>query len=76
MLYLLLPRCLQLLMVLLCILGITLPFVITSFMDQLWVGVIASFVIMTAFWSVNETAVELDEPFGTGEFSAVGACAF
>ncbi|KAG2446102.1 hypothetical protein HXX76_000702 [Chlamydomonas incerta] len=55
----------QLLMVLLCILGITLPFVVTSFMDQLWVGIIASFVIMTAFWSVNETAVELDEPFGT-----------
>ncbi|KAG2448666.1 hypothetical protein HYH02_006023 [Chlamydomonas schloesseri] len=55
----------QVLMVLLCILGITLPFVITSFMDQLWVGVISSFVIMTAYWSIHETAVELDEPFGT-----------
>ncbi|KAG2446103.1 hypothetical protein HXX76_000703 [Chlamydomonas incerta] len=55
----------QLLMVLLSILGICLPFVVTSFVDQVWVGIIASFMVMTAFWSINETAVELDEPFGT-----------
>ncbi|KAG2439074.1 hypothetical protein HYH02_006601 [Chlamydomonas schloesseri] len=54
----------QVVMAFLAILGSLLPFVVTSFVDQLWMGVTMAFVVVLTYWSLNEVATEMEDPFG------------
>ncbi|KAG2432141.1 hypothetical protein HXX76_009067 [Chlamydomonas incerta] len=54
----------QVVMAFLAILGSLLPFVVTSFVDQLWMAVTLSFIVVLTYWSLNEVATEMEDPFG------------
>jgi len=43
---------------------ITLPFVTVTFLKQSWIGVMTSFVTILTYWSLNEVANEMEDPFG------------
>mmetsp|Transcript_31456 Transcript_31456/g.57132 ORF Transcript_31456/g.57132 Transcript_31456/m.57132 type:complete len:411 (-) Transcript_31456:850-2082(-) len=48
----------------LVIMTITLPFVTVTFLKQSWIGVMMSFVTILTYWSLNEVANEMEDPFG------------
>jgi len=48
----------------LVIMTITLPFVTVTFLKQSWIGVMTSFVTILTYWSLNEVANEMEDPFG------------
>ena len=46
------------------LLAVTLPFIVVQFVREPWMAVMANFLVVTAFWSINEVAQELEDPFG------------
>merc|ERR1711907_460086 len=54
----------QILTVLLAIYVMWIPFYVTAFTNSMIVGPIMSFAIFQGVWGLNETAKELENPFG------------
>ncbi|KAG2488737.1 hypothetical protein HYH03_012736 [Edaphochlamys debaryana] len=54
----------QVVLAFLAIMALTLPFVVTCFVDQLWMGVCMTFIVVLTYWSLNEVATEMEDPFG------------
>ncbi|EFJ51126.1 hypothetical protein VOLCADRAFT_87886 [Volvox carteri f. nagariensis] len=54
----------QVVMAFLAIMMLLLPFVVTNFVEELWMGVVLSFVVVLTYWSLNEVASEMEDPFG------------
>ena len=54
----------QCVLMFLVIMAVTLPFAIAPFIHEVWVGVALSFIITNTYWSLNEVAVEMEDPFG------------
>lgn len=61
----------QVVLMFLVLMAASLPFMIVAFIKEIWVGIFMSFVVVTTYWSLNEVAVEMEDPFGC---VAVRAC--
>eukprot|EP00201_Polytomella_parva_P009359 CAMPEP_0175070550 /NCGR_PEP_ID=MMETSP0052_2-20121109/18774_1 /TAXON_ID=51329 ORGANISM="Polytomella parva, Strain SAG 63-3" /NCGR_SAMPLE_ID=MMETSP0052_2 /ASSEMBLY_ACC=CAM_ASM_000194 /LENGTH=343 /DNA_ID=CAMNT_0016337671 /DNA_START=382 /DNA_END=1410 /DNA_ORIENTATION=- len=42
----------------------TLPFVVVTFLSEAWMGIMMSFITVMTYWSLNEVASEMEDPFG------------
>eukprot|EP00201_Polytomella_parva_P014398 CAMPEP_0175066072 /NCGR_PEP_ID=MMETSP0052_2-20121109/16296_1 /TAXON_ID=51329 ORGANISM="Polytomella parva, Strain SAG 63-3" /NCGR_SAMPLE_ID=MMETSP0052_2 /ASSEMBLY_ACC=CAM_ASM_000194 /LENGTH=319 /DNA_ID=CAMNT_0016332715 /DNA_START=461 /DNA_END=1420 /DNA_ORIENTATION=- len=54
----------QVVMSFLVMMTITLPFVTVTFLEQSWIGIMMSFMTVMTYWSLNEVATEMEDPFG------------